>query len=99
MADNNQPETPDNNKEEASSPKCSRLGATWLILTAFVLLLILLIVFMIQNSQSVHIHYLGASGRLPLSIAMLISAVVGAFLAILIGSARIIQLKYRLHRQ
>ncbi|MBC7581665.1 DUF1049 domain-containing protein [Aeromicrobium sp.] len=73
----------------------SRVGATWMALTAFVSILLLLLIFVAQNSKAVKIQYLGTSGTLSFGVAMLLSAVAGSILTILVGSVRIIQLKMR----
>ncbi len=71
----------------------SRVGATWIGLTVFTLILLLLLIFIIQNSASVKIHYFGASGAIGFGVAMLLAAVAGSIMTLLIGSIRIIQLK------
>ncbi len=62
------------------------------------MVLVLLIIFITQNTQSVEISFLGWSGSAPLSVAMLISAVAGLFLAAIGGTLRIIQLRRRVGR-
>jgi uncharacterized integral membrane protein len=74
-------------------PKRSKIGTVWLALIAFVVVLLLLLIFILQNSENVKIKYFGASGRVGFGVAMLLSAVAGSILTLLIGSARIIQLK------
>ncbi len=96
-ADNPRPSQPliKNEDELASKSERSKIGAVWITLAIFVFILILLIIFILQNSISVQIHYFGAKGTLQFGIAMLIAAVAGSLLTLLIGSARIIQLKTR----
>ena len=76
----------------------SRIGTTWIALGVFTLVLLLLLVFIIQNNVSVKIHYLGASGSIGFGVAMLLAAVIGAILTLLIGSIRILQLKFSNNR-
>lgn len=90
------PRQPASSKDElASKSERSKIGAVWITLAVFVFILILLIIFILQNSLTVQIHYFGAKGTLQFGIAMLIAAVAGSLLTLLIGSARIIQLKTR----
>jgi lipopolysaccharide assembly protein A len=67
---------------------------------AATLVLLFLLIFILQNGQQVRVSFLGADGHLPLGVAMLLSAVAGALLVVLVGAARIIQLRLiaRRHR-
>jgi uncharacterized integral membrane protein len=71
----------------------SKIGKTWVFLSIFAVLALLLLIFIAQNSTSVRIHYLGFSGTIGFGVAMLLAAVTGCILTLLVGSARIIQLK------
>ena len=71
----------------------SKIGITWISLAIFVVVLLLLLIFIIQNSEPVRIKYFGVAGTLGFGVAMLLAAVVGSILTLLVGSARIIQLK------
>jgi uncharacterized integral membrane protein len=59
---------------------------------------IALIVFMLQNTRSVEIFFLGMHGTLPLAMALLIATVGGILLTLVVGTARITQLRHRLAR-
>lgn len=84
-----------NHVDGQNATEHSRIGATWVALGAFLVVLILLAVFILQNSNQVRITYFGASGTMSFGVAMLLSAVAGALLTLLIGSARILQLKMK----
>ena len=71
----------------------TRLSGTWAAIVGFAIVLLLLLIFIIQNGQSVKISYLGANGSLPLGVALLCAAVAGILLVALAGSARILQLR------
>jgi uncharacterized integral membrane protein len=62
------------------------------------LLLILLIIFMLQNSTKVRVHFLGLAGTIPLGIALLIAAVGGGVLVAISGIARVAQLRMNARR-
>ena len=72
----------------------STIGRVWVFLSVAVASLLLLLVFIIQNNKPIHINYLGLSGSISLGIAILLAAVVGSLLTLVIGSARILQLKH-----
>ena len=59
--------------------------------TAFVL--ILLLVFILENTQSVKVSYFGASGHVALGVALLLAAVGGALLVGILGATRIAQVR------
>ncbi|HET6625761.1 MAG TPA: lipopolysaccharide assembly protein LapA domain-containing protein, partial [Nocardioidaceae bacterium] len=83
----------------AASPLAhTRASAAWMALIFFAVVLVLLLIFIVQNTATVPINYLGATGHLPISVAMLLSAVGGVLLAASAGTMRIIQLRRRLRR-
>ncbi|HUZ36331.1 MAG TPA: lipopolysaccharide assembly protein LapA domain-containing protein, partial [Streptosporangiaceae bacterium] len=55
--------------------------------------LILLVIFMIQNTYAVRVSFLGAHVSLSLAVALLIAAIAGALLMAAAGTARITQLR------
>jgi uncharacterized integral membrane protein len=61
----------------------------------FAVVLLLLLIFVLQNGQSATISYLGAHGNVPQGVALLLAAVFGILLVALPGTARIIQLRIR----
>lgn len=67
-------------------------------LIGFAIVLVLLLIFILQNTESVKISYFAASGHLPLAVALLLAAVGGILLAGLAGGLRIWQLRRRLRR-
>ena len=76
----------------------SRTGQFWVGLTGFGIVLVLLIIFIAQNTQSVRVSFLAWSGQAPLAVVLL-AAVAGAILACAIaGTLRILQLRRRVRR-
>lgn len=71
----------------------TRLSGTYKSLLAGTLVLILLLVFILENTKRVKVTYFGSSGHLALGVALLIAAVAGALIVGIAGSARIIQLR------
>ena len=78
--------------------KRTRSGAVWSAAASFAVILVLLLIFILQNSRKVQISYLGAHGQLPLGVALLFAAVLGILLVVIPGTARIIQLRTVAHR-
>jgi uncharacterized integral membrane protein len=65
-------------------------------LIAGAIVLILLLVFIIENTRSVKISYFGAGFHLPLGVALLLAAIAGALIVGIVGTARIVQLRRRI---
>jgi uncharacterized integral membrane protein len=76
----------------------TRMGAIWVGVWAGVAALILLIIFVGQNTASVEINFLWMSGRIPLALALLIAGVCGAIIAMAVAAARIVQLRRHVRR-
>lgn len=74
-------------------PRFTRASAVWVATGAALLLLVLLIVFMLQNSTKVEVQFLGLTGTIPLGMALLIAAVGGGVVVAVAGIARVTQLR------
>ena len=81
--------------------KRTRTSGLWVAVGFFAVILLLLLIFILQNGKTVDVSYLGAHGHLPLGVALLLSAVCGVLLVVLAGAARISQLRTvaRRHRR
>jgi uncharacterized integral membrane protein len=87
------PPAPADDASSSGAPRFTRASAVWVATGAALLLLILLIVFMLQNSTKVDVEFLGLTGTIPLGMALLIAAVGGGVLVAIAGAARVIQLR------
>ena len=76
----------------------TRTGAAWVGICAAVVISIALIVFMAQNTGSVQISFLGMTASTSLALALLIAAVGGILLTLVVGTARITQLRRAVRR-
>lgn len=76
----------------------TRASAVWVATGAALLLLVMLIVFILQNPTQVVVHFIGLNGRLSLAMAMLIAAVGGGVLVAIAGVARVTQLRMNARR-
>ena len=73
--------------------KFTRAAALWsALITGFVILIVLL-VFIMQNTDSTTINFFGWEWNLPVGVAILLAAVCGGLLTVAVGSARIVQLR------
>jgi uncharacterized integral membrane protein len=74
----------------------SRTGILW---TGLILSALVLLVFILQNSTPVQINFLGASGTLPIGVALLLAAIAGLLLVAIPGGLRILQLRRAARRR
>jgi uncharacterized integral membrane protein len=79
----------------------TRIGGWWVASALFALVLLLLLIFILENGQRANIAYFGAHGHLPLGVALLLAAVLGVLLVVIPGTGRIVQLRMvaRRHRR
>ena len=77
----------------------SRTSGLWVAVVLSGIILVLLIIFIAQNTDPVSIRFLGWEGETPLAVALLAATVAGLFLATVAGSLRILQLRRRVKRE
>jgi uncharacterized integral membrane protein len=82
-------------------PAADALAGLWVTAVLSALVLLLLLIFILENGQRVSISYFGAHRHLPLGVALLLAAVLGVLLVVIPGTGRIIQLRItaRRHRR
>jgi lipopolysaccharide assembly protein A len=73
--------------------RSTRTSRTWTAAILSVFVLILLLIFILQNGQRVKVSFLGFDGHLPLGVAMLFAAIAGALLIAIPGMGRLFQLR------
>jgi uncharacterized integral membrane protein len=71
----------------------TRISWTWLMLVVAVLLGIALVDFLVQNRRVVRIEFFSVSGRVPIAVALLAAAIVGAAVVMVVAVARMGQLR------
>lgn len=86
-------------RDRAADPlRTSPTSQVWLALAALAVVLVLLVVFIAQNTTQVPLAFLGWDWHPPLAVALLAAAAAGLLLAVIAGSLRILQLRRRVHR-
>jgi uncharacterized integral membrane protein len=73
----------------------TRVSRAWIGIIVGALVLVLLLVFILQNTRSVRVSYFTVSGTMPLGVALLLAAIAGLLLAGGVASMRIWQLRRR----
>lgn len=80
-------------QEKPAKVQGSLAAGTWVALIVGTLILILLIVFILQNQDPVDINLFGWNTELPAAIAYLLSAIAGALIMALVGGWRMFELR------
>jgi uncharacterized integral membrane protein len=68
----------------------TRTSMVWTMVGIGVILLVAILVFILQNSQRVRVRFLMVDGTLPLGVALLFAALLGALLVLAAGAARVL---------
>lgn len=71
----------------------TRLSGAWTAVVIGLVALVVILVFILQNQQSVQVSFLVLSGHLPLAVALLFAMILGALIVFAFGAARILQLR------
>jgi putative membrane protein len=77
----------------------SRAGAVWVGICIAAVLLIVLVIFMLQNTRPVLVTFFSLEGTVPLAIALLIAGIGVGLIALVVGTIRIGQLRRRLSQE
>ena len=88
--------------EPAAAPQKAQgsfAASTWAALIVGFLLLIVLIIFIMQNQQEVPMNFLGWSGQFPAGIAYLMFTIGGALIMALVGVWRMLEVRRQLRKQ
>jgi uncharacterized integral membrane protein len=85
-------------QQEGDPLRGSRTSGFWAATVGLGAVLLLLIIFIAQNTRQTTVSFLAWDGQVPVSVALMIAAVAGLFLALLAGLLRILQLRRRVRR-
>lgn len=73
-------------------------GSTWVALSVGIALLVLLLIFIIQNMESVTLTVFFWTVSFPAGVGFLLAAIIGAVIMLSVGSVRMIQLRRQIHQ-
>ena len=71
----------------------TRLSGAWTAVVIGLIALVVILIFILQNQQSVEVSFLFFSGHLPLAVALLFAMILGALIVFAFGAARLLQLR------
>ncbi len=86
-------------REAADPLRGSRTSGIWIAVAVLGVLLVLLIVFIAQNTRETTVAFLAWEGEVPVAVALLAATAAGLLLAVLAGTLRILQLRRRVRRE
>lgn len=90
-------EGPADKTAEAGKPfpgeRQTRLSGAWTALVIGIAALVVILVFILQNLQTVEVYFLFFHWHVPLAVALLFAMVLGAVVVIAFGAVRILQLR------
>jgi uncharacterized integral membrane protein len=90
--------TPAPGFDDRGRVRASKVSGVWVGLIGTALFLILLVIFVAQNSRRVSLHFFGWHGQFSLALTILLSAVIGILLVAIPGTVRIVQLRRALRQ-
>jgi uncharacterized integral membrane protein len=79
--------------ESLPGERRTRLSGAWTAIVIGLIALVVILVFILQNQQSVEVTFLMFQGHLPLAVALLFALILGAITVFAFGAARILQLR------
>lgn len=71
----------------------TRLSGAWTAIVIGLVALVVILVFILQNQETVEVTFLVFKGHLPLAVALLFALILGAVIVVAFGAARILQLR------
>lgn len=93
-----EPATPSGMPPVGRVPR-TRTGAAWLAIWTASVAFVVLIIFMLQNTRGVEVSFLWMHGTLPLALGLLTAGVGTAIVVMVVGTARITQLRRHTRRR
>jgi uncharacterized integral membrane protein len=98
MADETQTDRERRRDADEDPLRGSRTSGFWAATVGLGVLLLLLIIFIAQNTRTTTVSFLAWDGDVPVAVALLVAAAIGLALGLLAGLLRILQLRRRVRR-
>ena len=87
------PDRPQPPPAQGPASRHGRLRGLWIALASSALVLVLLLIFILENGQHVDVAYFGAHGSLPLGVALLFAAVFGNLVVLIPWAGRAMRMR------
>jgi uncharacterized integral membrane protein len=93
------PSTPSDNPSKTPPFTHTRASGFWAAVVVGLIVLLVLVIFILENGQRASVSFFGTHGHLPEGVALLLAAVIGGLFVVFAGAARILQLRTRARGQ
>jgi len=84
--------------EEVPTTGGGKTAGVWIALILGAIVLVMLLIFVIQNNTPAAFVYFATEFQLPLGVAMLLAAIAGALVMALVGSVRMMQMGWTIRK-
>src|SRR2546423_15651234 len=91
--DDKAPDASEPESEPLPGESRTRLSGAWTAVVIGLVALVVILIFILQNQQSVQVSFLVFSGHLPLAVALLFAMILGALIVFAFGAAVLFQLR------
>ena len=79
--------------ESLPGERKTRASGAWTAIVVGLVALVVILVFILQNLQSVQVSFWPFHGQLPLAVALLFAMILGGLIVVAFGAARILELR------
>ena len=84
--------------ERLQKPRSTRASAAWTALAVGLALLVVVVVFILENLQDVKVTFFGLHWKIPLGLDLLLAAALGGAVVFAAGALRMLQLRLHARR-
>lgn len=89
---------PGGTTEPLQKPRSTRASAAWTALAVGLALLVVVVVFILENLQDVKVTFFGLHWKIPLGLDLLLAAALGGAVVFAAGALRMLQLRLHARR-
>lgn len=93
------PATPTHRGQDPDPLRSSRASGFYAAIVALGVVLVLLVIFIVQNTERQDVKFLWLEGRAPLAVLLLIATAAGIFLTSIGATLRLMQVRRRVKRE
>ncbi|GGG69939.1 LapA family protein [Corynebacterium pelargi] len=85
-------------QQDSKKVKGSLAGGTWVSLIIGALLMIVLLIFIMQNQDQVDLQFFAWNFSVPVGVGFLLAAIAGALIMAMVGIIRMVQLRRQIKK-
>lgn len=77
----------------------TKVSTVWVAVVGTLVVLVVVLVFILENLHSVRATFFGAHWQIPLGVDLLFAAVLGGLVVVMVGALRMLQLRREARRR